>query len=81
METERLREACDQRPFHPFEIVRADGQRLPVPHPEFISLAPEGSTVVVWKKGAPIWIDIPLITALDFRVIPKRRVRQARRAS
>jgi hypothetical protein len=79
MDLEQLRIASERRPFRPFTVVSADGTRLAVPHPEFIALAPEGSTVVIWKGGAPIWVDVPLISAIDFSVASERRTRRVRR--
>jgi hypothetical protein len=78
MEIEKLRDACEDRPFHPFEVLLADGKRVGVPHPEFASLAPEGGTVVIWRNGFPKWIDVPSIIAIDFQPRTQRRPKSAR---
>ena len=79
MQASTLRTACDQRPFQPFGIVLADGSRMSVPHPEFISLDPEGRVLIVWKKGSvPMWVDVPSITAIDFGMRSHQRPKSGR---
>ncbi len=42
-----IRELNDAVPFQPHEIRMAGGTRHRVPHPDFISISPKGSLVVV----------------------------------
>jgi len=38
MDLQGIREASRRRPFEPFSICLADGRRLHVPHPDFVSV-------------------------------------------
>lgn len=42
-----IREFNRAVPFTPYEIRTASGERYTVPHPDFISISPKGSFVVV----------------------------------
>ena len=42
-----IREFNRSVPFVPYEIRTASGERFAVPHPDFISISPKGSFVVV----------------------------------
>jgi hypothetical protein len=42
-----IREFNRSVPFVPYEIHTASGERYSVPHPDFISISPKGSFVVV----------------------------------
>ena len=42
-----IREFNRTVPFTPYEIRTASGERYTVPHPDFISISPKGSFVVV----------------------------------
>ncbi len=42
-----IREFNRAVPFKPYEIRTASGERHAVPHPDFISISPKGSFVVV----------------------------------
>jgi hypothetical protein len=42
-----IREFNHASPFQPYEIRTNGGERLVVPHPEFILISPEGSWVIV----------------------------------
>jgi hypothetical protein len=44
---EFIREFNRAVPFVPYEIHTASGERYEMPHPDFISIAPKGSFVVV----------------------------------
>jgi hypothetical protein len=45
-----IREFNRNVPFTPYEIQTVSGQRYTVPHPDFISISPKGSFVVVIDK-------------------------------
>ena len=47
MVIESIREFNRAVPFKPYEIKTAGGERYVVPHPDFISISPRGSFVVV----------------------------------
>ena len=47
MVIESIREFNRTVPFVPYEIRMARGERYAVPHPDFISISPRGSFVVV----------------------------------
>jgi hypothetical protein len=44
---ESIREFNRAVPFRPYEIKTAGGERYVVPHPDFISISPRGSFVVI----------------------------------
>ena len=52
MTIEQLREVCQAKPFKPFTIQLADGDRLRVPHPEFLWFHPRGGRTV-FVAGPP----------------------------
>jgi hypothetical protein len=65
MTIEQIRKMHRAQPFHPFEIHLADGRSLPVPHPEFLAIAPPGRTVGVASDDGTIEIvDLLLVTSL-----------------
>ena len=47
MVIESIREFNRAVPFVPYEIRMASGEQYSVPHPDFISISPKGSYVVV----------------------------------
>ena len=47
MVIDSIREFNRAVPFTPYEIHTASGERYTVPHPDFISISPKGSFVVV----------------------------------
>ncbi len=66
MTIEQFRIAMTRRPFNPFVIHLADGDRRPVRHPEQIAMSPGGRTVVVFGEGeACSIIDVSFVTRLD----------------
>ena len=71
MESAALRNAIERRPIRPFQLVINSGDEVRVPHPEFISFAPDSKSVIVWDSAnAPVWLDLDSISAIDFRVPP-----------
>jgi hypothetical protein len=59
-------------PFVPFKIVLPSGERVPVPHPDYLTVSPSGRIAGVWKKGDQ---------SVSFEVIRITAVETARRAS
>ena len=47
MVIESIREFNHTVPFVPYEIHTASGERYEVPHPDFISISPKGSYVII----------------------------------
>ncbi len=65
MTTQQLREMLRAQPFQPFDLHMADGQVLPVRHPELIFITPGGRTVgVAVHDDAIAIIDLLLVTSL-----------------
>jgi hypothetical protein len=77
MVIESIREFNRAVPFEPYEIRMAGGERYVVPHPDFISVSPRGSFVVlIDAKERPHHLNAILIE----RASPlKRRRRRARK--
>jgi hypothetical protein len=50
MTTEELSRVHQAQPFQPFDIYLADGRKLHVPHPEFLSRHPRGRAVIVFHE-------------------------------
>jgi hypothetical protein len=68
MTIEELRDAHLKRPFKPFTLELADGQRVPVPHPEFMTSAPKSRTIAVFTpRGMHKIIDLLMVVAIDFQ--------------
>ena len=70
MKAEDLRKVREAVPFRPFDIVLADGRAFPVPHPDFLSVAPRGTAVVLWAEdgGVGNYLDPALIA--EVRMTP-----------
>jgi hypothetical protein len=47
MVIQSIREFNHAIPFHPYEIRTVSGERFEVPHPDFVSISPKGSFVVL----------------------------------
>ena len=69
MEAQSIRLAKRNLPSQPFVLRMADGTTYPVNHPDFITVAPNGRTTVVWdekEQGFSV-LETLLITALEFK--------------
>ena len=67
MISERCRSALKARPFRPFVLRTADGDRYEVRHPEMAWQSAGGLTAVVGGEGESFAIlDLLLVTALEF---------------
>jgi hypothetical protein len=51
MLVETIREFNRATPFIPYEIRTNGGERLPVPHPDFVLVAPRGAWVIVTDES------------------------------
>lgn len=68
MTTEQFRKVLTAKPFRPFTVRTADGERLRVPHPEFVWLSPGGRTAVIATGDEEFDIvDLLLVSALEMR--------------
>lgn len=84
MSSQRLRDMLRAKPFQPFELGLADGQRIRVEHPDFAFPSPGGRTLIVFDKRKPgeddehfRIIDVLLVTTLE--PVNGNRKRKARR--
>ena len=50
MVIQSIREFNHAMPFRSYEIRMASGERYRVPHPDFVSVSPKGSFVIVFGK-------------------------------
>lgn len=48
MAPDRLRSTLRAMPFHPFTVEVPGGKRVPVAHPDYVSLSPSGRTLIVY---------------------------------
>ncbi|MEO6785647.1 MAG: hypothetical protein ABI318_05890 [Chthoniobacteraceae bacterium] len=66
MTATRLREFLHAVPFKPFKIHLPSGEKIRVPHPDFVSVSPSGRIANVFgPKDETYSLDIFLITALE----------------
>jgi hypothetical protein len=66
-----IREAIQASPFQPFRVRVSDQRVYSIPHPEFISVGPNGRTVVIHlEDGGVRVLDTLHITGLDFGPAP-----------
>lgn len=67
MNTKSLQKTLKEKPFQPFRLHLADGEKIFVGHPEYMVIAPAERTVVVWERDESYHvIDILMITQLAF---------------
>ncbi|HEY2951879.1 MAG TPA: hypothetical protein VGK40_04805 [Verrucomicrobiae bacterium] len=73
MRIEAIQEALHAKPFVPFRFVLPSDHIVPVPHPDFVSIAPNRKWVLVWnKRGGISWIEPALVVELAFNEMRKR---------
>ena len=66
MTATELKKYWHASPFVPFKIVLPSGEKVPVPHPDFLTVSPSGRIAHVWKKGVDsASMDVFLITAIE----------------
>jgi len=69
-----IREFNRAVPFTPYEIRTASGERYTVPHPDFISISPKGSFVVlIDRKERPHHLSSLLIERASLLNSHRRR--------
>ena len=65
MTTAEVRSLHQAKPFRPFTIHLADGEKLPVKSPEFLYITPAGRTIVVsHDDGEMSIVDLLLVTQI-----------------
>lgn len=65
MDADQIFELLHAAPFRPFSIVLSGDRVVRVPHPDFVSIAPNRRTMIVWKaNGGGQMIDVNLIVEL-----------------
>lgn len=68
MTAQELRTVHRAQPFRPFFLKLADGSRIPVRHPEFLSLSPSGRTIHVYQPDdSSEVIDLFLVLSLELK--------------
>jgi hypothetical protein len=66
MTSTELRKFWRRSPFTPFDIVVPGRTKVHVPHPDFLSVSPNGRIAHVWMKGDDYAaLDVFLITAVE----------------
>ncbi len=65
MTADVLRAAIGAQPFHPFELVLADGSRVNVRHPEWIAYAGGRVAVVTDPDDRVHYIETMLVTKIE----------------
>jgi hypothetical protein len=73
VEVDQFRSALRTRPFRPFAILTADGERVPVTHPENVAITPSGRTVIVADDEGQTVIDMAAITKFGVTRLQTRR--------
>lgn len=80
MTADRIRTLLHAAPFAPFCVQLANGQRLPVPHPDFVSLSGTGRTIIINGKGEDFQVvDVMLITNIEVKPSKTKSARSERR--
>lgn len=68
MTPSQLRHVWRANPFRPFTIHLAGGNKVEVPHQDFMALSPTGRFAFVYgPHGEHFHIDVMLVTALEER--------------
>ena len=66
MSKDTIKEAINAQPFQPFIVRMADGNAYPVPARDFVSLQPNGRTLLIWGEAGKIkLLDSMLVTEIE----------------
>lgn len=66
MKPESLHQAIHAEPFRPFQLILADGTRLPVPHPEWILHPSKARTVILMNEDEGFRVlDVGLLLGVE----------------
>jgi hypothetical protein len=75
-----LRKFLHRAPFVPFDIVLPGREKIPVPHPDFMSISPSGRIAHVWLDDEDhAAINVFLITSVEENSRNGKRKRPSRR--
>ncbi len=67
MRIEAIEEALQASAFVPFRLLLPSDRALPVPHPDFVSIAPNRKWVLVWnRRGGWSLVEPALVVQLAF---------------
>lgn len=67
MHRDELRKLLSTIPFRPFRVYTTDGTGIPVWHPDFAYLSPDGRTLFVYQKDYDFnMLDVALIPRFGF---------------
>ena len=75
MDLATLRAEINKQPFQAFALRLSDGSSIPVPHQEFIAIAPPRNVIVGREEGGYEVLDALHIVALDRSLTAQRRRR------
>ncbi|MDQ6631849.1 MAG: hypothetical protein M3Y82_08830 [Verrucomicrobiota bacterium] len=64
MKTINVKDAIDRQPFKPLIVELDNGKQLKIPHRDFVSLNPSGSTAVIFEEEHVHIVDIDHISAI-----------------
>ena len=81
MIVEALRKLNDAEPFRPYVIRMASGEKYKVPHPDFISISPRGSQIIVYDETDRMHLLSPLLMEAATPLKGRERQRSKRRAA
>ncbi len=80
MDAEQLQEFVRAQPFEAFCLVMANGERLVVPHEDFIWIMPNRRVVqIALPNGASRWVNLRLVAGLEKPVVPAKASRNKRK--
>jgi hypothetical protein len=80
MRADDIRKLRDAVPFRPFSLVLADGRAFPVPHPDFLSVAPKGTDISLWAEDGTIGSYLDSALVAEVRMHANGRHSKRRRA-
>lgn len=67
MHKEELRRLLRERPFRPFRVFTTDGTAIPIWHPDFAYLSPDGRTLFVYQRDNQFdMLDVALLPRFGF---------------
>ena len=73
MNTDKFTRLVRRKPFRPFVVRMADGQKLQVTHPESVVVArPIRMAAIATADGGMELVDLPLVTSVRFERGSKR---------
>lgn len=68
---DQIRELLRVRPFRQFQVYTPDGASIPIWHPDFAYLSPDGRTLFVYQRDYSFnMLDVMLLPRFEFGVPP-----------